>query len=198
MQAFGSSPRARGAGRGGGRLAIPSPVHPRVRGEQSHHQRPKPYADGSSPRARGAVIDQHIQCEILRFIPACAGSSLNSTNENSPDSVHPRVRGEQAIWAAGDVDVDGSSPRARGADEQQGSDGDPVRFIPACAGSRRSVPYSFHAPTVHPRVRGEQSMAAILSASMDGSSPRARGAGITYGGIAARGRFIPACAGSSR
>ncbi len=92
-------------------------------------------------------------------------------------SVHPRVRGEQSPPSRKDGHCYGSSPRARGADPCAAPYLRQPRFIPACAGSRVLSPIFTVSETVHPRVRGEQSSGSANAAGLDGSSPRARGAG---------------------
>ncbi len=71
----------------------------------------------------------------------------------------------------------GSSPRARGAEALARYHDWLIRFIPACAGSRRFDERPSYQPPVHPRVRGEQKGGILLKS----------------GDL----RFIPACAGSS-
>ncbi len=72
--------------------------------------------------------------------------------------VHPRVRGEQGKVLSGLDRGTGSSPRARGTVEGEGSEEGETRFIPACAGNRHRRTTSSYPTTVHPRVRGEQKM----------------------------------------
>ena len=94
----GSSPRARGTAgfhlaQGGGQRFIPAcagnrrlgksgrfrrPVHPRVRGEQEAGFFHSLLFRGSSPRARGTVPINDAASIRHRFIPACAGNSLDS------------------------------------------------------------------------------------------------------------------------
>ena len=96
----------------------------------------------------------------------------------NPASVHPRVCGEQlyGVWQC--PDGDGSSPRVRGTVRRVRLVLMMVRFIPACAGNRRSRMRCGGGRSVHPRVCGEQAVVA--------RPPRDRH------------RFIPACAGNSR
>ncbi len=107
--------------------------------------------DGSSPRARGAYSWGSCGSNLLRIIPACAGSMTSSRPSVVTIADHPRVRGEHRDEGIQDTITSGSSPRARGA-----SQGSPVWWgargiIPACAGSilpdqqvcRRSDAFSF-------------------------------------------------------
>ena len=90
--------------------------------------------------------------------------------------VHPRVCGEQ-------VDVGKLFVVGR-------------RFIPACAGNRRSARRSAGRTAVHPRVCGEQTMFRCFSGHFIGSSPRVRGTARTCRRRLSNRRFIPACAGN--
>ena len=215
---FGSSPRARGTGRGSvwgnaRRRFIPasagnSPaarpdkgmgaVHPRERGEQFRTVPLVYQVHGSSPRARGTVVVHHDCLGECRFIPASAGNSVLQKIFKRVPPVHPRERGEQWLWLRRLDYQTGSSPRARGTAEPQAPRHSRSRFIPASAGNRSWFSEPFLGSTVHPRERGEQSFRARNRISCGGSSPRARG---TVGGDVfplADLRFIPASAGNSQ
>ena len=53
---------------------MPSPVHPRVCGEQGVDYRIILVAVGSSPRVRGTASHLANDTPLTRFIPACAGN----------------------------------------------------------------------------------------------------------------------------
>ena len=131
-----------------------------------------------------------------RFIPACAGNSVQPSLRMLQRSVHPRVRGEQIGRRIAPAKTHGSSPRARGTVQVQPSTVLQVRFIPACAGNRIFEPFQNLISSVHPRVRGEQIISLRLVAINTGSSPRARGTGDQAAQPVTRWRFIPACAGN--
>ena len=57
------------------------------------------------------------------------------TSAQAPYSVHPRVRGEQFMNTSQCVPALGSSPRARGTEEDLVVPRLDRRFIPACAGN---------------------------------------------------------------
>ena len=113
---------------------------------------------------------------IYRFIPACAGNRHSDRGENRPQTVHPRVCGEQIY---------------RSELFQFCS-----RFIPACAGNSSFVVHSPVSQSVHPRVCGEQSLVTIIMLMVAGSSPRVRGTVKRVGESCKKRRFIPACAGN--
>ncbi len=106
------------------------------------------------------------------------------------------MRGEQPATSVGFDQVEGSSPRARGAAHRSGRRAARPRIIPACAGSSWRRSQRGRRGPDHPRVRGEQPTAADSSRPIAGSSPRARGAGRSTTRAMDKGRIIPACAGS--
>ncbi len=133
---------------------------------------------GSSPLARGTPPPRLSARHPARFIPAGAGNTTSETPVTSTWSVHPRWRGEHTAVEAGQRDVAGSSPLARGTQAAPAARLLRVRFIPAGAGNTyRSMVCRLGGP-VHPRWRGEH---------------RARRPG--HNRI---GRFIPAGAGNTR
>ncbi len=132
-----------------------------------------------------------------RFIPAGAGNRIASSTSQQESPVHPRGRGEQPTTEIMLTTYAGSSPRARGTAHSAGSDGTPVRFIPAGAGNSQISTASRTASTVHPRGRGEQLAIGQLRVNTDGSSPRARGTDYRSASERNQVRFIPAGAGNS-
>ena len=151
-------------------------VHPRVCGEQSAVGPGDRLSRGSSPRVRGTVLTKKHTCGGTRFIPACAGNSLDRGRISSLLTVHPRVCGEQAPGHGGDADRGGSSPRVRGTVVIFGS--------------------AIQCSPVHPRVCGEQAGVTTESKRPIGSSPRVRGTVNTAPSLVRQCRFIPACAGN--
>ncbi len=112
-----------------------SPVHPRVCGEHVFQTMKRGQTFGSSPRVRGTLSDIFDKCQKFRFIPACAGNTLEFAMRFPEDR--------------------GSSPRVRGTQMHCPPQNLFVRFIPACAGNTLSVSLSLSLVPVHPRVCGE-------------------------------------------
>ena len=215
---IGSSPRARGThaatarSSGAGRF-IPasagntsanadiwdSPaVHPRERGEHSATINLSSATSGSSPRARGTRSDPAVKNEVKRFIPASAGNTQSGTIQLLLTPVHPRERGEHAIWAFRSALAAGSSPRARGTPPTATAENEALRFIPASAGNTLAANCWSAGKAVHPRERGEHRSRRRMVRQPFGSSPRARG---THGEVVPSAyfqRFIPASAGNTR
>ena len=135
MPPAGSSPRVRGAVHEVGRVAqahgiIPARAgsrtqrgldigssrdHPRACGEQSWTFRDDETSVGSSPRVRGAAATHHDRAELMRIIPARAGSSVSPDPSSLEWGDHPRACGEQATYSGNAHEKEGSSPRVRGA-----------------------------------------------------------------------------------
>ena len=132
-------------------------------------------ATGSSPHARGTLLQLGNLGGHGRFIPAYAGNASARRYKWPEWPVHPRMRGERISTARGSNSAPGSSPHARGTRRPRVHGQHRRRFIPACAGNapparRRACP-----PTVHPRMRGERMAQADDGIKLDGSSPHARG-----------------------
>ena len=153
----GSSPRARGTLPFSGRLFtlqrfIPASagntlpgssqmereaVHPRERGEHVTAAVLHQLARGSSPRARGTLMQQVEDVGRARFIPASAGNTSLASMSHLCTAVHPRERGEHARGSFEVSGFAGSSPRARGTRRRQHPGHHQRRFIPASAGNTR-------------------------------------------------------------
>ena len=71
-------------------------VHPRMRGERAFNRRALQNNSGSSPHARGTLIQFGPNTLLLRFIPACAGNADAGRFPLIGDAVHPRMRGERS------------------------------------------------------------------------------------------------------
>ena len=69
-------------------------VHPRGRGEHTPYRLRVKVHIGSSPRARGTLMQNIIKKNIIRFIPAGAGNTLAACPMARSPAVHPRGCGE--------------------------------------------------------------------------------------------------------
>ena len=192
---IGSSPPARGTpGRGdrlcAGQRFIPAragntgegndrrttvEVHPRPRGEHSLSSLSMAVSAGSSPPARGTLGGHLSHSFLRRFIPARAGNTDPLRRSLWPAPVHPRPRGEHTLVHDWTMDIDGSSPPARGTLISPSGNARGLRFIPARAGNTWSCRHSPRSSPVHPRPRGEHQHHHSSRPSRAGSSPPARG-----------------------
>ena len=197
LAARGSSPHARGTrcirrpARGAGRF-IPACAGNAIRAVEP---RVNPY--GSSPHARGTHRYIGIPSTRYRFIPACAGNALSTASQMAWCTVHPRMRGERRTHKTNTLNIDGSSPHARGTLSRMGAKPGERRFIPACAGNARSRQPGIWRSSVHPRMRGERYVNFDCELAARGSSPHARGTRCIRRPARGAGRFIPACAGNA-
>ena len=194
----GSSPQARGAQllllprrptprlipAGAGSTSTPTPpwtrrtAHPRRRGEHPTTVWIAPNAAGSSPQARGAPAPRHRLTRGWRLIPAGAGSTPRMRRGVTPPRAHPRRRGEHEHVIRDLVELNGSSPQARGAQGVFPGGPGVGGLIPAGAGSTLLARSRGRGRTAHPRRRGEHLLWVELPANALGSSPQARGAPI--------------------
>ena len=93
--------------------------------------------------------------------------------------------------------IPGSSPHTRGARWHAALLSEPVRIIPAYAGSTAAERYLFGAIGDHPRIRGEHDLAVFLDHTRAGSSPHTRGAPDLLRDSGYEAGIIPAYAGST-
>ena len=172
-------------------------AHPRVRGEHRapvhhvHHPR------GSSPRPRGARVEDVSDVPAAGLIPASAGSTRSTSCRGKTAGAHPRVRGEHfsnRLFSAPSV---GSSPRPRGALSLWAGSDRRRGLIPASAGSTGRSRAGEAVTRAHPRVRGEHLMGRATNWPARGSSPRPRGAPERDGVFTWSKGLIPASAGST-
>ena len=173
-------------------------------GEQAITATPDPCTNGSSPRVRGTGTAHDLCSNSHRFIPACAGNRSTGHATASLAAVHPRVCGEQPRSPRPKQTRRGSSPRVRGTVTRAPSAALGLRFIPACAGNsfsrfipacagNRSGALRQLAPTVHPRVCGEQLPVRSASLNWRRFIPACAGNMVPFKNLS---RFIPACAGN--
>ena len=153
----------------------PAPVHPRMRGERNDDYPTIHSEDGSSPHARGTLLEAGHPLAEGRFIPACAGNAHRAGSADTGQSVHPRMRGEREAAGLLPRDRSGSSPHARGTPGPAACRSERPRFIPACAGNALLPVVPSPLPPVHPRMRGERGVEVCLKDTTPGSSPHARG-----------------------
>ena len=177
--------------------ASPRSVHPRVYGELSFATRTLRCIRGSSPRVRGTLILPAGFSILGRFIPACTGNSVATTQPDHSAAVHPRVYGELSRGFSIFGDRNGSSPRVRGTLELRKNASSILRFIPACTGNSVRREEGIRRGSVHPRVYGELFEVSQSRNRSVGSSPRVRGTRNLEPEVYAAPRFIPACTGNS-
>ena len=108
------------------------------------------------------------------------------------------MRGEHRELAVERIEVEGSSPHARGALAACREFCVTVGIIPACAGSTSRKFCTEPHVRDHPRMRGEHTAQLAANSVKDGSSPHARGALLFVLPGGSGGGIIPACAGSTQ
>ena len=157
------------------RLRIPNSVHPHVRGEQGDIGRESRCINGSSPRTWGTDTAHVFSPGHVRFIPTYVGNSAAGDTITFSPAVHPHVRGEQRRPLHSNASSSGSSPRTWGTGQSISPDVTGGRFIPTYVGNRKAVVRYRVRDTVHPHVRGEQSLSTRKRERSSGSSPRTWG-----------------------
>ncbi len=157
-------------------------VHPRMRGDNYPWRRLERASSGSPPHARGQRSKKTREEFLLRFTPACAGTTTVAKSGWRLHSVHPRMRGDNRSAGLTVSAHDGSPPHARGQPELCLQVAELVRFTPACAGTTRLSGAAVRPRTVHPRMRGDNPVFGRRAISSPGSPPHARGQLSRFGG----------------
>ena len=152
---------------------------------------------GSSPPTRGTLLRQRRLGAPVRFIPAYAGNTSSARSPRLCNAVHPRLRGEHAKGSRSMPEMPGSSPPTRGTLDQPGQGDLAPRFIPAYAGNTCHALAAARGSPVHPRLRGEHSLAMMGIGFTAGSSPPTRGTLQAIPPEDRPRRFIPAYAGNT-
>ena len=130
------------------------PDHPRSRGVYWHEIESGWYSLGSSPLARGLLLESEGDGIAPGIIPARAGFThkVKCSERNLRD--HPRSRGVYSRSCAVSAPLGGSSPLARGLPAGSRGGVTDRRIIPARAGFTTSIGISTLTLTDHPRSRG--------------------------------------------
>ena len=150
-------------------------AHPRSRGEHGGRGLTVTDLAGSSPLARGTLIDITQLLKSRGLIPARAGNTSPGLPCANPSRAHPRSRGEHNLRECAYECFLGSSPLARGTQTL------PLRkiagwgLIPARAGNTQTKCSTIQQRRAHPRSRGEHLRNFTAQPLDSGSSPLARG-----------------------
>ena len=149
--------------------------HPRSRGVYAEGRLLSGERSGSSPLARGLLINWIESVPQRGIIPARAGFTAGSHPPPPTGADHPRSRGVYATGGQFKDEPPGSSPLARGLLEVSSSLIGALRIIPARAGFTARHVTITGARRDHPRSRGVYCKVGDNTYKKHGSSPLARG-----------------------
>ena len=138
--------------------APPHAAHPRSRGENSDITVTAVAATGSSPLTRGKRRRACVRVWTQRLIPAHAGKTAPYGPATTPESAHPRSRGENPRGCQARSPRIGSSPLTRGKRARCPGLHAWSGLIPAHAGKTHPRPPALRVWWAHPRSRGENSL----------------------------------------
>ena len=149
----------------------------------------------TTPPARGERTRPSGRYRPLRTTPACAGRTRTYPHARTPQTDHPRLRGENSGGKSLVPEKDGPPPPARG-ELDRGSDTDSTRrTTPACAGRTPMDMDYLVTLSDHPRLRGENFASNRHTSQLDGPPPPARGEHRQFALHRRPCRTTPACAG---
>ena len=150
-------------------------AHPRSRGENFEGGELAACSGGSSPLTRGKRLACCRVALSVRLIPAHAGKTHALRSGRGDVQAHPRSRGENAGSPACLPRTAGSSPLTRGKRRVLIFVRSNTRLIPAHAGKTRGTQRQCCQTAAHPRSRGENLIAPLITLTRAGSSPLTRG-----------------------
>ena len=133
----------------------------------------------------------------MRLIPAHAGKTGRRALRSSPQSAHPRSRGENRCTASTKRATTGSSPLTRGKLVTDSICPAWGRLIPAHAGKTRPGMPTARSRPAHPRSRGENVSDDGTQSRARGSSPLTRGKRSVVSEDVGHNGLIPAHAGKT-
>ena len=194
---YGSLPRAGGRRR---RTAFRSrlrAVHPHVRGDDEPTVVIESLQLGSPPRAWGRRFLPLRRRLRHRFTPTCVGTTMPSSSWLAMGSVHPHVRGDDALAHGDEERATGSPPRAWGRPSSAPPDAGRSRFTPTCVGTTATGGGGTAKGPVHPHVRGDDERFDGGGLAGRGSPPRAWGRLRLRRAARGAGRFTPTCVGTT-
>ena len=128
--------------------------HPRSRGVYRPGDRTGTHHDGSSPLARGLLLDEVDQAVGVGIIPARAGFTVVLLQAALSVGDHPRSRGVYAPTLRPSPHRPGSSPLARGLPDEDDEPTIYIGIIPARAGFTVEYRRNAIVHVDHPRSRG--------------------------------------------
>ena len=150
---------------------------------------------GSSPLARGLLLNSIGVDLTARIIPARAGFTPFGQCSTCYTSDDPRSRGVYGRYRSRCGPVGGSSPLARGLLHRIRQAVVEARIIPARAGFTYSLTHQKPGIWDHPRSRGVYDQYGSPGFGSPGSSPLARGLLAVSGALPLMPGIIPARAG---
>jgi len=149
--------------------------HPRMRGDGAPQSRDRMYVMGSPPHARGRLSNR-VRIHVIRGItPACAGTAGSTTTQSGSTRDHPRMRGDGTVTRLQEVVPPGSPPHARGRHDGIRRGVTVAGITPACAGTAYQGAAKWACRWDHPRMRGDGMLPTLLTQTVRGSPPHARG-----------------------
>ena len=154
---------------------------------------------GASPRVRGRPRGRIIGAYLHRSIPARAGATRLTDDQDRAHAEHPRACGGDSARAPEprDIAFAGASPRVRGRHGAGRRASGEARSIPARAGATWSAMRRSSPASEHPRACGGDHWAIVRGFARPGASPRVRGRRRPRRCRSCSARSIPARAGAT-
>ncbi len=127
----------------------------------------------------------------------CVGTTPVAAGTDASHPFHPHVRGDNVALALQADGWYGSPPRAWGQLRLICQPLSRARFTPTCVGTTTGRTWAGSVTSVHPHVRGDNSLNWFLRNALGGSPPRAWGQRRLGSAWQRRCRFTPTCVGTT-
>ena len=131
------------------------PIQPRVCGDYVVLTAMALSLYDTTPRVRG-LLTVIIKCRrVVRYNPACAGTTVSRAALYRQIPIQPRVCGDYLLWCDVVLLLADTTPRVRGLRGARPAPDPASRYNPACAGTTFSSTPSLSPATIQPRVCGD-------------------------------------------
>ena len=151
----------------------------------------------TTPRVRG-LLTVIIKCRrVVRYNPACAGTTVSRAALYRQIPIQPRVCGDYLLWCDVVLLLADTTPRVRGLQFIPATGSGTLRYNPACAGTTLRAERSRRQPAIHPRVCGDYAQSSRPRWEADDTTPRVRGLRDRRQSAIWISRYNPACAGTT-
>ena len=150
-------------------------VHPHMRGENLDFAPNIITSIGTPPHAWGKPQNCQSADRTRRYTPTCVGKTAVFSSSQNKMTVHPHMRGENVERRTPVALYLGTPPHAWG--KLTGCKDPPAenRYTPTCVGKTLYCQRLVVTISVHPHMRGENSISANFPASKTGTPPHAWG-----------------------
>ena len=173
------------------------PIQPRVCGDYVVLTAMALSLYDTTPRVRG-LLTVIIKCRrVVRYNPACAGTTVSRAALYRQIPIQPRVCGDYLLWCDVVLLLADTTPRVRGLQFIPATGSGTLRYNPACAGTTATYIMYIFSRSIQPRVCGDYLPTSSRTRPFTDTTPRVRGLLFITVVTLVRSGYNPACAGTT-